>query len=43
MCLLDDVDSVHVKRNMIVGMNYLGIIDVMEHFYDSTCMTILIL
>ena len=25
--LLDDVDSLHVKRNRIVGMNYLGIID----------------
>ena len=25
MC--DDVDRLHVKRNRIVGMNYLGIID----------------
>ena len=26
--LIADVDSLHVKRNRLVGMNYLGIIDV---------------
>ena len=28
----DDVDSLHVKRNRLVGMNYLGIIDVDKIF-----------
>ena len=25
--MYDEVDRLHVKRNMVVGMNYLGIID----------------
>ena len=37
----DEVDRLHVKRNSIVGMNYLGIID-MELVNMGVC-TLLIL
>ena len=30
--MLADVDGLHVKRNKIVGMNYLGIIDLVHFF-----------
>ena len=30
--LLDDVDSLHVKIDRLVGMNYLGIIDLKKLF-----------
>ena len=33
--LLDDVDRLHVKRNRLVGMNYLGILDKNQLKYDT--------
>ena len=40
--LIGDVDSLHVKRNKIVGINYLGIIDKDYEFsVDSELITLL--
>ena len=33
MDLLDDVDSLHVKINRLMGINYLGIIDYVNVIY----------
>ena len=32
----DEVDRLHVKKNKIVGINYLGIIDIIDHRYPSS-------